>query len=52
MNRTIKFLVVALCALLCGGGAMVSSKGHSPKWKSKVLPIDNRAKPAKIRLWA
>jgi hypothetical protein len=54
MNRRGKLSAIVICALLCGVGAIFSPRGHdaTPQLKSRVLPIDNRAKQTKIRLWA
>jgi hypothetical protein len=49
-----KIFAILFCLTLCAAGAIFSPKQKAlpSRTKTKVLPIDNRANPTKIWLWA
>jgi len=44
MKRPTKFLIIAYCVSICGGGAVLSQKEKTrdKQPKSKVAPVNNR----------
>lgn len=54
MTLATKLLIVLICISLCGGGAIISMRGTSKqnRAKSKVVPINNRAKGRAIWIWS
>jgi hypothetical protein len=53
MKGAMKILIVLICTSLCIGGGMFSLKptGKEDRAKTKVVPVNNRAKPPAIRIW-
>jgi len=54
MSAQIKILAILLCALFCAAGAIFSlnERANGDRAKTRVVPIDNRAKQQKFWLWA
>ena len=54
MKLATKLFIVLISISLCGGGVFLSQKVQAQKTepKSKVVPIDNRAKNRSIWIWA
>jgi hypothetical protein len=54
MKSLTKFLIIACCVSICGGGAMLSVKERAKenRNKTKVQPIDNHAKQKLVWIWS
>jgi hypothetical protein len=54
MKRATKILIVSICGLLCTGGAILSLKEGATenRAKTKMLPINNRAKESRVWTWS
>ena len=54
MSAQIKIFAILLCALFCAAGAIFSpnEKANNDRAKTKVVPINNRAKQQKFWIWA
>jgi hypothetical protein len=54
MKRTTKIIMLFLCASVCLGGTILSlkEKANDEPVKTKVVPINNRAKQNKIWIWS
>jgi len=53
MKATTKILIIGCCILLCGGGAVLSSKENAKRSepKSQIVPVINRQPQRGIWLW-
>jgi hypothetical protein len=51
MESLTKYLIVACCVSICGGGAVFSLKERAKenRAKTRIFPIDNHAK--RTRVW-
>ena len=54
MKSATKILIIVLCASFCGVGTILSLKEHDKenRAKSKVHPINNRAKQNRVWGWS
>jgi len=54
MKSATKILIIVLCASFCGVGAILSLKerGEDNRAKTKVHPINNRAKQNRVWGWS
>jgi uncharacterized membrane protein YadS len=54
MKRLTKFLIIACCVSICGGGAVLSIKERAKenRFKTKIHPINNREKQARVWIWS
>jgi uncharacterized membrane protein YadS len=51
MKSLTKYLIIACCVSICGGGAVLSVKERDKenRAKTRIFPIDNHAK--RTRVW-
>jgi hypothetical protein len=54
MTRTAKLVILVVCVSLCGGGAILSSKGKTENVRPRpnAVPIHNRQPQPGVWIWA